>query len=123
MANAHARERPGEPPTEEELVLLSLLATGLKDDAAAARLGWNPRTLRRRLRSAMTKLGAASRFQAGYLAAAAGWIPSGGEGPDAGSGHGFVQSHKGDAPVLAEHYIPSAGTQPGPADPMTRGGW
>lgn len=79
-------------PTDDEARVLRLLGTGITDDVAAERLGWTPRTLRRRLRAAMDKLGASSRFQAGMLAERAGWL----EGDDdAGSGQAVMQTHKG----------------------------
>ena len=92
--------RPTQPPTDEERRVLSLLASGVTDETAALRLGWNSRTLRRRLQSAMTKLGALSRFQAGCLATLAGWLDGPAEPAEtpeavAGSGHGFVHTHKG----------------------------
>ena len=61
-----ARETADSALTSEEVALLSLLATGLTDASVAERLGWAPRLFQRRLRSAMDKLGVASRFQAGY---------------------------------------------------------
>lgn len=60
--------------TPDEIAVLQTLATGVTDEVAAARLGWSPRTLRRRLRSAMDKLGAESRFQAGCVATRGGWV-------------------------------------------------
>lgn len=60
--------------TPDERALLRELALGVTDEVAAARLGWSSRTLRRRLRSAMDKLGACSRFQAGCLATRAGLV-------------------------------------------------
>lgn len=47
--------------------MLVALADGSKDEAAARRLGMSRRTFRRRVRSAMERLGARSRFQAGLL--------------------------------------------------------
>lgn len=62
--------------------MVTLLARGLTDDAVSRRLGLSKRTYRRRLRSAMNKLGASSRFQAGALAVLKGWV---GPLPDQGS--------------------------------------
>lgn len=79
-------------PSSDELRLIHLLASGVTDEVAAARLGWTDRTLRRRLRSAMDKLGATSRLQAGVLAERAGWLDDIG---GADSGQGVVHPHKG----------------------------
>lgn len=49
--------------------ILPLLAVGLKDDCIARELGISARTLDRRLRVMMRAWGAATRFQAGWLAA------------------------------------------------------
>ena len=48
-----------------DLAVLELQARGLTDEASAKRLGVSGRTFRRRLRVAMDKLGAQSRFEAG----------------------------------------------------------
>ena len=73
---------PAQAMTRDERALLAILATGTTDEAAASRLGLSSRTVRRRLRTAMDKLGATSRFQAGYMAGLGGAIdlgePSGG---------------------------------------------
>lgn len=60
--------------TTGERVLLRLLAEGLTDEAAARRLGVSLRTIRRQTAALMDKLGASSRFQAGYKAAQRGWL-------------------------------------------------
>lgn len=65
---------PEEGPTRDERRLMGLLAEGLTDETIAAQLGWSRRTLDRRLRSAMGKLGARSRFQAGVLMVRSGWL-------------------------------------------------
>jgi DNA-binding CsgD family transcriptional regulator len=49
--------------------LLALLAAGLTDESAAARLGVSVRTVRRTMSSIMDRLGARSRFEAGLKAA------------------------------------------------------
>ena len=54
------------PLSEQHVDMLRLLAHGMTDAAAAARLGLTERTLRRRLSDVMGLLGASSRFQAGY---------------------------------------------------------
>ncbi len=63
--------RAGTAPDRE---LLALIASGLKDEAIAHRLGMSPRTLRRRVAHLMGALGAHTRFQAGYLVARKGWL-------------------------------------------------
>ncbi|MFN2588379.1 MAG: helix-turn-helix transcriptional regulator [Actinomycetota bacterium] len=65
------RELPA--PTDEERAVASLLVTGMTDEMAARRLGLSRRTFRRRLKALMDKLGARSRFQAGYMLAGTGW--------------------------------------------------
>ncbi|MEV5576393.1 LuxR C-terminal-related transcriptional regulator [Spirillospora sp. NPDC052269] len=63
---------PGQDaPVETDLdrQLLTLLAAGLKDDAAARQLGISVRTLNRRVSDLMQRLGARTRFQAGLQAA------------------------------------------------------
>ncbi|MDQ3956823.1 MAG: helix-turn-helix transcriptional regulator [Actinomycetota bacterium] len=62
-----------EKPTDEERAVASLLVTGMTDEMAARRLGLSRRTFRRRLKALMDKLGARSRFQAGFMLAEAGW--------------------------------------------------
>ncbi|MDQ3916806.1 MAG: LuxR C-terminal-related transcriptional regulator [Actinomycetota bacterium] len=53
--------------------MASLLVTGMTDEMAARRLGLSRRTFRRRLKALMDKLGARSRFQAGFMLAETGW--------------------------------------------------
>ena len=65
---------PEERPTRDERRLMMLLAEGLTDESVAEKLGWSRRTLDRRLKAAMTKLGARSRFQAGVLLMRSGWL-------------------------------------------------
>jgi DNA-binding CsgD family transcriptional regulator/sugar-specific transcriptional regulator TrmB len=60
--------------TEQEQSLLRYLAAGLTDEAIARQLTCSRRTLRRRVDGLLDKLGAASRFQAGALAAQRGWL-------------------------------------------------
>jgi len=59
-------------PLDKEL--LRLLATGLTDEAAGARLGISARTVRRQMASLMERLNARSRFEAGLKAAQRGWL-------------------------------------------------
>ncbi|WP_034262632.1 helix-turn-helix transcriptional regulator [Actinospica robiniae] len=61
--------------TAIERGLLTLLARGLTDEAAAARLAVSPRTARRLMAELMERLGATSRFEAGLKAARSGWLP------------------------------------------------
>lgn len=63
-----------EPPTEEELTIIRMLAKGLTDEVVAQRVGISKRTYRRRLKAAMRKLGASSRFEAGAAAVRKGWL-------------------------------------------------
>jgi DNA-binding CsgD family transcriptional regulator len=60
--------------------ILRLMATGLKDDVIARKLGMATRTCRRYMAGIMDELGATSRFQAGMIAAAQGLVP-----PDPGA--------------------------------------
>jgi DNA-binding CsgD family transcriptional regulator/sugar-specific transcriptional regulator TrmB len=60
--------------TDYERELLSLLAQGITDQAAARRLGIGLRTVRRQMSGLMDRLGAASRFEAGLKAAQRGWL-------------------------------------------------
>lgn len=58
---------------DEYGLLVSLLASGLKDEVIARQLGITPRTLRRRFAKLLDALGARTRFQAGLQAAWKGW--------------------------------------------------
>ncbi|MBR7831642.1 response regulator transcription factor [Actinospica durhamensis] len=72
-----AAEREAEPdalPTSQELALLRLLAAGSIDEAAAKKLGISVRTVRRMMADLMERLGATSRFEAGYKATKRGWL-------------------------------------------------
>lgn len=62
----------GLSPREKEL--LRLMARGLNDEAIRRRLGVSLRTVRRIVAELCARLGAASRFEAGYQAAKHGWI-------------------------------------------------
>lgn len=53
---------------------MRMLIQGHTDKVVMEKMGFGARRFRRHLRSAMDKLGARSRFQAGYLVAEAGWI-------------------------------------------------
>ncbi|MGW7352198.1 LuxR C-terminal-related transcriptional regulator [Streptomyces sp. NPDC054784] len=59
-----------ESPVRDEVkqAIVRLLAEGMKDEMVARRLGMSLRTCRKHIAEIMEQLGAASRFQAGYLA-------------------------------------------------------
>jgi DNA-binding CsgD family transcriptional regulator len=61
-------------PSAPDRALLTLLVSGLKDDAIARQLGLSTRTLRRRLQHLLDELGVTNRFQAGVQASRRGWI-------------------------------------------------
>ncbi len=65
----------GLDPMQSEM--LHLLAIGHTDEAVARNLGISVSTVRRTMAMLTTRLGARSRFQAGVLAAARGWIHPG----------------------------------------------
>lgn len=56
-------------PQAADTEVLALLAAGMKDDAIARQLGLSPRTVQRRVQVLCERLGARTRFHAGYLAA------------------------------------------------------
>ena len=58
----------------EDLELLRLLLSGLRDDEVAGRLFMSVRTMRRRVEGLMARTGSATRFALGAHAAALGWI-------------------------------------------------
>ncbi|MGD6743340.1 LuxR C-terminal-related transcriptional regulator [Streptomyces sp. BH106] len=60
--------------TDEDRELLTLLASGLKDEAIARRLDVHVHTVRRRITRLMTMLNAQTRFQAGVRATLRGWL-------------------------------------------------
>lgn len=65
---------PNDPLSDDHRALLTLLVSGLKDEAIARQLGWSIRTMRRRMSSLYELLGAENRFQAGVLAARRGLL-------------------------------------------------
>lgn len=67
-------ESTGETLAEPERQVLVLLAAGLKDEAIARQLGTTARTVRRRIQTVLTALGARSRFHAGVEAHRRGWV-------------------------------------------------
>ncbi|MEU3244408.1 MULTISPECIES: helix-turn-helix domain-containing protein [unclassified Streptomyces] len=85
---------PNEFVSDEERRIISLLAMGMSDEAIARQLGIGHRTVQRRVQTLLGRLGAASRFQAGVLAASRGWWqpdheqrPSGPMALSGGPGH------------------------------------
>lgn len=60
--------------TGEDRELLTMLASGLKDEAMARRLDIHVHTVRRRITRLMQALNAETRFQAGVQAALRGWL-------------------------------------------------
>ncbi|MGW1057072.1 helix-turn-helix domain-containing protein [Micromonospora rubida] len=60
---------------EVDVLLLTLLLSGLPDKTVAGRLGTSERTVQRRLRRLMKLTGANSRMQLGWYAARSGLIP------------------------------------------------
>jgi DNA-binding CsgD family transcriptional regulator len=63
-----------EPQLDLRRFLLEQLAAGAHDEQIARKLGISLRTVRRRVSTLMTELGADSRFQAGVEAARRGWL-------------------------------------------------
>jgi DNA-binding CsgD family transcriptional regulator len=66
-----------------ERQVLELLASGIKDEAAARRLGVSVRTYRRYVTDLCDRLGASSRFEAGMRAAQAGLVDQHDQAPAA----------------------------------------
>ncbi|WP_298332570.1 helix-turn-helix domain-containing protein [Haloactinopolyspora sp.] len=71
---AEAERQRIDDPTPDDRRLLTLLASGMKDQAIANHLGWSYRTTRRRIATLMESLDAETRFQAGLGAARRGWL-------------------------------------------------
>ncbi|WP_167350576.1 helix-turn-helix transcriptional regulator, partial [Streptomyces yangpuensis] len=65
---------PVSPLSAEQRELLGLLASGLKDESIARRLGVHVHTARRRITRMLEELDADTRFQAGVQAAIRGWL-------------------------------------------------
>lgn len=63
-----------EGPDETDLLLLSLMLTGLTDRAVAARLGLGLRTVQRRLQRLMEVAEVSTRMQLGWHAFERGWV-------------------------------------------------
>ncbi|MFD7836092.1 LuxR C-terminal-related transcriptional regulator [Streptomyces sp. NPDC059761] len=69
-----ARARDSRGLTSQEREVLQFLAAGHTDESIGKRLGVSVRTAGRIASELMARLGAASRFQAGYRLAQAGWL-------------------------------------------------
>ncbi|MEU5948923.1 LuxR C-terminal-related transcriptional regulator [Micromonospora sp. NPDC047465] len=59
--------------TADEDTVLTLMASGMKDEAIAARLGVSAQTVRRRIAEIQRRLGVSTRFQAGVALGRQGW--------------------------------------------------
>ena len=66
-------------PDGVDVAVLSLVLSGLTDEAAGKQLGLSGRTVQRRLRALMDLAGATSRLQLGWEASQRGWVT---RGPD-----------------------------------------
>ncbi|MFI6641290.1 hypothetical protein [Streptomyces sp. NPDC050504] len=74
LGRAGGPAEPGDELPGPERELLGLLASGLKDEAIARRLGVHVHTARRRISRLLDHLGAETRFQAGAQATLRGWL-------------------------------------------------
>ncbi|HEY0638152.1 MAG TPA: DNA-binding response regulator [Pseudonocardiaceae bacterium] len=61
-------------PTDQERMLLSLLASGATDETIGRLMGSSARTAHRRVRELIARLGVQTRFQAGMRAVHLGWL-------------------------------------------------
>ncbi|MFE9817650.1 helix-turn-helix transcriptional regulator [Streptomyces sp. NBC_00236] len=68
-------DREDSPVAAIDRQIVALLHVGLTDAAIARQLGMGHRTVQRRLHALMDEVGAATRFQLGWYAARAGWLP------------------------------------------------
>ena len=59
---------------EKESRILVLLSSGISDSAIARQMEMSQRTVERRIKALMDRLGAQSRFQMGLLARERGWL-------------------------------------------------
>ena len=73
------REEEPVPPPAQELEVMRLIASGLKDYVIARRLEVSVVTVRRRAQSFRRRVGASTRSEAVAIAAARGWLESAGE--------------------------------------------
>ncbi|MCW3840961.1 transcriptional regulator TrmB [Micromonospora yasonensis] len=71
-----ADEFPGTGVDDLDVQILTLLLTGLTDQAVAGHLRTSLRTVQRRVRRLMDLAGVQTRMQLGYQAARLGWLPS-----------------------------------------------
>jgi hypothetical protein len=71
LAPGEERDASNRVSADIDRTIVRLLVSGAKDEVIARKLGISLRTCRRRIRLVMDELGAESRFQAGYLTAAA----------------------------------------------------
>lgn len=71
-----SRQYSAEEPSDDDRRLLSLLTAGLPDEAIAKHLDISHRTMQRRLRVLLDRLGAQTRFQAALRAVTLGWLPA-----------------------------------------------
>lgn len=69
-----AAPEPALAPTDQERMVLSLLASGATDETIGRMMGASPRTAHRRVKELMARLGAQTRFQAGMRAVRLGWL-------------------------------------------------
>ncbi|WP_169750225.1 helix-turn-helix transcriptional regulator [Streptosporangium amethystogenes] len=75
QAEPRSRERePLSSLTDQERTVLRMSAEGLTDEVIARHLGLTSRTVRRHMATAMERVGAQSRFQAGVRIAKAGIV-------------------------------------------------
>lgn len=77
MQSREIDAQPGKDPgelTAQQRVVIGLLELGHKDESIARHLGVSVRTTNKIINETMGELGAESRFQAGVLAARAGWL-------------------------------------------------
>ena len=63
-----------EQPVPRDRTVLTLLAGGATDETIARQMGLSTRTVERRVRAMLDRLGAQTRFQAGVQAARHGWL-------------------------------------------------
>jgi sugar-specific transcriptional regulator TrmB len=64
---------PGKARGAEEDAVLTLMMSGMKDEAIAARLGVSVQTVRRRITEVQRRLGVSTRFQVGLALGQQGW--------------------------------------------------
>ncbi|WP_159080652.1 LuxR C-terminal-related transcriptional regulator [Nocardia suismassiliense] len=62
--------------SRQEFEMLRALSTGSRDEVVARTMNVSVRTMRRRFAEIMDDLQAHTRFQAGFMVARSGWLPS-----------------------------------------------